>query len=78
MKRRWSGSDFETSRSSDNTEGWAAVDLYRKDANNRTKAARVVYWDAVGQHFLEVYVEELPLPIVEELVAEARSFLKVL
>jgi hypothetical protein len=32
-----------------------------------------VFWDAQGQFALELGVPELPLTIVEELIAEARS-----
>jgi hypothetical protein len=77
MKRNWSNYAFETSKSFDNSEGWTAVDLYRSKADDSVKAARVVYWDAVGQHFLELYVEEVPIVVIEELIAEARSVLRV-
>ena len=40
-------------------------------------AARVVYWDAVGQYFVEVFVDEVPAPVMEDLIQTARQKIKV-
>jgi hypothetical protein len=73
MKRTWKGATYETQLTSDNSDGWVALELQRAGV----LVARVVFWDAEGQFSLELSIGELPLAIVEELIAEAKSKIKV-
>ena len=77
MPQNWSGYTFEMSESFDNAEGWSAIDLSLTRGDETIKAARVVYWDAVGQYFVEVFVDEVPAPVMEDLIQTARQKIKV-
>ena len=77
MKKTWNGAEYLTQLVSDNDEGWIALELHRTEKWRSVLAARVVFWDAVGQFSLEVLVDELPLNIVEELIAEAKERIRV-
>jgi hypothetical protein len=41
------------------------------------RIARVTYWDAGGQFSFEMFVKEIPLVIVEELIAEAKRTITI-
>jgi hypothetical protein len=73
MQKRWHGKEYKTAVTSNNSEGWLAVDLKRTTSGLEELVARIVFWDAEGQFALEMYVQELPLAIVEETIAEARA-----
>ena len=77
MKKMSNGADYVTQLVSDNDEGWIALELHRTENWRCVLAARVVFWDATGQFALEVLVDELPLTIVEELIAEAKERISV-
>jgi hypothetical protein len=73
MDRQFLDRRYSTRLTFDNEEGWAAVELHVADTHGGARVARVVYWDAIGQHVLEATGDELPLEIVEELFREARD-----
>lgn len=77
MKKQSHRADWETKVAIDNAKGWIAVELHRTADAKSTVVARVVFWDAEGQYSLETIGDELPLVIVEELIAEARQTIKV-
>jgi hypothetical protein len=43
---------------------------------NSTHIARILFWDACGQFFVETLGSDVPLTILEELIEEARSTIK--
>lgn len=73
MKKNWKGISFETRLNRDNQEGWASLDLHSDAEGVDSIVARVVYWDAEGQFFLEMAPDELPLTVVQELIVEAQE-----
>jgi hypothetical protein len=77
MKRTWREVEYETRLTRNDAEGWIAVELQRTVSGTSDVAARVVFWDAEGQFAFEVAAAELPLVIVEDLISEARSTIKV-
>jgi hypothetical protein len=77
MKKAWLNAEYLTNLVVNNSEGWTALELHMRARGASCVAARVVFWDAAGQFFLEVALKELPLDVVEEFVAEARSTIKV-
>ncbi len=77
MKKTWAGIEYTTEVESDNAGGSIALRLHRSARGSVVTAARVVYWDAAGQFFLEMSVDELPVDIVEELIAEAKRTIQV-
>lgn len=76
MKRTWQRAEYSTTFVTDDDEGWIALELHRRTDDTSELAARIVYWDAEGQFFLTMSVNELPLVIIEDLIAEARSTIK--
>ncbi len=77
MKRTWGGADYSTALRSDNDEGWVALELARRRGEHAERVARVVFWDAEGQFFLETFAHDVPLPIVEDMIAESKTAMKV-
>ena len=73
MKRKWQGVDYSTDLKSNNDEGWVALELHKGDS----VAGRIVFWDSEGQFSVQISADELPLGIVEEFIAEAKSKIKV-
>jgi hypothetical protein len=53
--------------------------LYRTThgSNQSVRVARVVFWDAVGDFFLETFNTEIPVQLAEDLIAEAKATIKV-
>lgn len=72
MRRKWGSAEYATTLTSDNNEGWIAMELHATVQGKSTRVARVVFWDADGQFSLELSAKELPLVIVEELIVEAK------
>jgi len=75
MRRTWKRALYTTELLSNPEEGRIALELHKRDGDQNAIAARVVYWDAEGQFSLEAFCE-LPLEIVDELIAEARDAVK--
>ena len=75
MHRSWAEYRYTTKRVDDPSEGWAAIELHRaKNGSAATnRVARVIFWDAQGEFFIEAFGEEIPLSIAEELIAEAKT-----
>jgi hypothetical protein len=77
MDRVFSIYRYTTRLVHDDKEGSSVVDLYaaRKDAATK-RVARVVFWDAYGDFFLETFGAQIPVVIAQELVAEAKATIK--
>jgi hypothetical protein len=73
MQKNWRDIQYATSLKTDVSEGWTAVELHKATERGTTLVARVVFWDAEGQFALELPLGELPLEIVEALIAEAKA-----
>lgn len=77
MDREFAEARYSTKLSRDDAEGWIALILLCQVAHKSETVARVVFWDAAGQYFLETAGGELPLVIVEALIAEAKASIQV-
>ena len=73
MKRFSSRFEYSTSKLSNNSEGWDALELSRSAGETTERVARLTFWDAEGQFQMEMYGPGLPLVIVEEFIAEAKT-----
>ena len=60
----------------DRTEGFTALRLYREQDGRSSVCAEVVYWDACGQYVMETFDGDVPVDIIEELIAEAKESIK--
>jgi hypothetical protein len=77
MNRTWANVHYVTNLARDDQEGWIAVELTRREGATSERIARVVFWDAEGQLSFEMSAKEIPLNIVEELIAEAKQTINV-
>jgi hypothetical protein len=76
MNRKHINDHYTTALVNDTKQGYGALELHLtiKGETKRKRIARVIFWDAAGQYFLEVFTtDEIPLIIAEELIAEAKK-----
>ena len=73
MHRTWTAVDYFTKTTRDDPRGASAIELMRRTGDVVERVARVLFWDAAGDYALEMLTRELPLEIVEELIAEATA-----
>ncbi len=76
MNRKHGTVHYSTNLVQDNQEGWVGLELLRRAHGSTDSVARVVFWDAEGQFSINISAPELPLIIVEELIAEAKESIK--
>ena len=79
MDRQYSIYRYTTRFVQDNKEGSSALELNEtSDKDRRTKrVARVVVWDAFPDFFFETFGSQIPAVVAEQLLAEARSTIKI-
>lgn len=54
------------------------MELYAdRDGEGTERVARVVFWDAYGDFFFETFGTDVPAIVAEQLIAEARSSIKI-
>jgi hypothetical protein len=79
MDRQYSIYRYTTRIVEDNKEGSSALELHQtSDKDGSTKrVARVVVWDAFPDFFIETFGSQIPAVVAEQLLAEARSTIKI-
>jgi hypothetical protein len=75
MNISWAGKRYWTTRVQDNADGYVGVRLHEDTKGAEVAVAEVVYWDASGQFYVKTLNHEVPLQILESLVAEAKELL---
>jgi hypothetical protein len=73
MKYRHADLEFESVLVSNHLEGYAGLELYRYAHDGRKLVAKLLFWDASGQFFIETIGGELPLELIESLTTEAKE-----
>lgn len=73
MERELGHEHYWTTFVANDVEGFAGVVLHRERFGETVVAARVVFWDAAGQFFLQTFAGDVPVEIVEELILEAKE-----
>jgi hypothetical protein len=58
------------------TEGYEGFELQRVQDGNTALVARILFWDATGQFWVETLGTDIPLTVMEELIAEAKENVK--
>jgi hypothetical protein len=78
MDRQYGIFRYTTRLVHDDKEGNSALELLatRNDADMK-RVARVVFWDAYGEFFFETFESQIPVPVAEQLIAEAKSSMRV-
>ena len=77
MNRSHSQNYYTTQPEEDGKEGYCALALFRQTDGVTKRVARVIYWDACGQFFIETFDTDIPLAIAEELIAEALRAIEI-
>jgi hypothetical protein len=77
MNREFSDGFYTTAFIKDAGEGWAGLELncFRNGKNDCI--AKIIFWDACGQFSMNTFGAEIPLEILEELIAEAKKTIKI-
>ena len=67
---------FWTTFAEDHQQGFAGVRLHRESAGHTGVAAEVIFWDAAGQFYVQTFGGDVPLAVMEALIAEAKAAVK--
>jgi hypothetical protein len=71
------GGHYMTQYVYDNEDGYSGLELFRRaDDGSTTRVARVIFWDACGQFYLETCGTDVPVTVLEQLIAETRAAVK--
>jgi hypothetical protein len=54
-------------------EGWGAIELFSTLEGKRECVARITFWDATAEFTVETFGGIVPLPVLEDLIREARE-----
>lgn len=73
MDRVWAEYRYTTEFFEDVRAGCAGLKLRRAKGDVVEHVATVTYWDAMGQYVLEAQQTELPVNLVEDLIAETKA-----
>jgi hypothetical protein len=76
MNRDYGDGHYASSSVEDRKQGFASMELHRSCRGKHDRIARVVYWDACGQFSVETFGAEVPLDILEDLIAETKEWIK--
>ncbi len=73
MDRQFAHARYWTVYVADNTDGFAGMRLHRERCGKTEVAAEVIYWDAVGQYVVQTFNGEVPVEILEAVIAETKE-----
>ena len=76
MNRTFGSAHYTTKFAEDKKDGCACLELHELLDGKNSYVAEVTYWDASAQFYLATRSTEIPLEIVEELIAEAKSVIR--
>jgi hypothetical protein len=76
MDRQYGEARFRSAFVRDRADGYAGYELLRMYDGVEARVARVIFWDACGQLFVETTGTDVPLAILEEVIAEAKASVK--
>ena len=77
MDRQYGDIHFVSKMVQDLTDGFVGYELLQTQHGKNSCAAKVLFWDASGQFFVETLGCDVPLEIIEELISEAKANIKV-
>jgi len=77
MQSTWGRERYWTSFVEDSKAGSAGLRLHREADGQEGIAAEVMFWEAMGQFFLQTFDCDVPVTIVELLIAEAKERIKI-
>ena len=68
---------YQTENFENKDDGCIGLELIATTKSEVIPVARITFWDAEGQFFIDLFSKELPLQIVEEFISEAKKQVKV-
>jgi hypothetical protein len=77
MDRRYGRAHYTSYRVKDDQAGYEGYDLTQLEDGEAQRVARIVFWDAGGRYYVEIFDNTpIPLEILEELIAETKENVK--
>lgn len=73
MEFQWGGVPYWSTAFEDNVGGCMGMELHRTTDGTTALVAKLTFWDATGQYWLETLGAELPLGVIDKLVTATRS-----
>jgi len=67
---------YETSYVEDAAAGSAGLELHRASQGKKERIASVLFWDASGQFFVQTFGTDVPVQLIEKLIADAKNRVK--
>ncbi len=77
MERQFGHERYWTTYVEDRTDGFAGLRLHRERFGKTSVAAQVVFWDASGHFAVETFDGDVPVEIIEAVIAETKERVKV-
>lgn len=74
VELQWGGTAYWCTPFQDNVGGCAGMELRQFRDGTTTLVAKITYWDATGEYWLETLGIDVPLTIIDRLVAATKSF----
>jgi hypothetical protein len=76
VNRSYGDAAYSSAPVRDNQQGYAGIELYRIRGVSKERVAAILFWDASGQFSVETFNTDIPLEILEELIAEGKDAIK--
>ncbi len=73
MDRQYADARYTTVAISNNDDGYSGLELVCSSKSSVDRVANIIFWDASGQFFVQTFGTDLPLAVLEELIAEAKA-----
>ena len=73
MQQQFGHERYWTTYIEDRTDGFVGFRLHRERLGKTTLAAQVVFWDAAGHYAVETFDGDVPVEIIEAVIAEAKQ-----
>ncbi len=77
MERQFGHTRYWTIFMEDRKAGNAGFRLHGESFGKTYVAAEVIYWDACGQFYVETIEKDVPVEIIEMVIAEAKQQIKI-
>lgn len=68
---------YHTRHFQDNKAGCEGLELHCTAKNETQAVAKITFWDASGQFFIETSASEIPLEVMEKFICETKSLVIV-
>lgn len=77
MNRRYGEAQYASNLIKDDAQGFIGFELHQILNGERIRVAQVVYWDASGQFTVQTFGTDVAVEIVEELIVETKSSIRL-